>query len=86
MIRTEKRPELRDCPFCHTAGDDDEKITFIGHLHICHEVEYVASYTVFCTGCGVELHDEYRDDLVDRWNGVVRTDEELSGSDAEVAV
>jgi hypothetical protein len=28
-----------------------------------------ASYSIFCTGCGVELHDEYRDDLVRLWNG-----------------
>lgn len=84
MTRAETRPTLRDCPFCHTDGKDDEKILFIGSLMICHDVEYVGGYSVRCTGCGVELHDEYRDDLADRWNGVVRTTEEFPASD-EVA-
>lgn len=63
------RPQLRDCPFCHTPGGDDEKLHFVANLMICTDCEYVASYSIFCTGCGVELHDEYRDDLVRRWNG-----------------
>lgn len=72
----EARPTLRDCPFCNTNGHDDEKIHFVGNLMISHDVEYVGSYSIFCTGCGVELHDEYRDDLVNRWNGVVPTSKE----------
>ena len=72
----EMRPELRDCPFCHTSGSDDEKIYFMGNLMFYNGGSYVASYTIFCTGCGVELHDEYRDDLVSRWNGETAVAEE----------
>ena len=70
------RPQLRDCPFCHTPGGDDEKIHFMGNLVVCADCEYVASYSILCTGCGVELHDEYRDDLVRLWNGEEKPVEE----------
>jgi hypothetical protein len=67
--KIEERPHLRDCPFCHTAGNDDEKVHFMGNLLIYNGGQYVASYSIFCTGCGVELHDEYKDELVRLWNG-----------------
>lgn len=81
---SEIRPDLRDCPFCHTKGSDDDKVQFIENLMIYNGGQYTAGYTIFCTGCGVELNDEYRDDLVDRWNGVVRTTDEFPASDDEV--
>jgi hypothetical protein len=63
------RPTLRDCPFCHTKGSDDENLHFMENHVVYDGGSYVASYSIFCTGCGVELHDEYRDDLARRWNG-----------------
>jgi hypothetical protein len=73
----ETRPKLRDCPFCHTSGEDDEKLYFMGNLMIYNGGEYVSSYSIHCTGCGVSLHDEYRDELVRVWNGEPpKTDED----------
>lgn len=63
------RPHLRDCPFCHTKGSDDEKLHFMENHIVYPGGSYAASYSIFCTGCGVQLHDEYRDDLVSMWNG-----------------
>lgn len=74
------RPALRDCPFCHTKGSDDEKLMFLHHSVICNDGDaYVSSYSIICTGCGVELSDEYEDDLVRLWNGIKAEQE-----DAEV--
>ena len=73
---SETRPTLRDCPFCHTPGSDDEKLHFIASNVIYDGGEYTAGYSIFCTGCGVELSDEYRDDLVRRWNGEKEPDDE----------
>lgn len=84
MSSTETRPELRDCPFCHTKGSDDEKVFFTENVTIFNGGSYTASYTIFCSGCGVELHDEYRDDLVDRWNGVVAKVDDEDGSPEEM--
>lgn len=78
---TDTRPKLRDCPFCHTDGSNDEKVHFVGNMLFYDGGSYISSYSIFCTGCGVELCDEYRDDLIDRWNGVVRTDEVFPASD-----
>ena len=66
---TDTRPKLRDCPFCHTSGDDDEKILFVGNNTYYRDSSYEAGYSIYCTGCGVELHDEYRDEVVRLWNG-----------------
>ncbi len=77
----EARPTLRDCPFCHTLGTDDEKLHFMGNLVIGNDCDYIASYSIFCTGCGVDLHDEYKDDLVNRWNGVKPSEEQEDDDD-----
>lgn len=77
-----KRPQLRDCPFCHADGSDDEKVHFMGNLVIYDGGEYIASYTIFCTGCGVELHDEYEDNLVRLWNGIRESRESDDESEA----
>lgn len=69
MTKEEARPQLRDCPFCHTKGSDDESLHFMENHVIYNGGSYAASYSIFCAGCGVELHDEYRDDLVRLWNG-----------------
>lgn len=29
MHKDETRPTLRDCPFCHTKGSDDENLHFM---------------------------------------------------------
>lgn len=64
------RPELRDCPFCHTKGNDDEKLFFMHNQAMLNDgSHYTASYSIFCTVCGVEMTDEYEDDLAHRWNG-----------------
>ena len=64
------RPDLRDCPFCHTDGSNDEKLHLTEHNIICSDGDsYPSHYSIFCTGCGVQLHDEYLDDLVALWNG-----------------
>ena len=70
---SEGRPKLRDCPFRRTKGSDDENLHFVENHVVCNGDSYVSSYSIFCTGCGVELHDEYRGDLVRRWNGEKET-------------
>ncbi|NTG94218.1 hypothetical protein [Rhizobium rhizogenes] len=69
------RPKLRDCPFCHADGTDDERVHFMGNLMIYNGGEYVASYSIFCTGCAVQLHDEYRDEVIRLWNGEPKVEE-----------
>lgn len=65
------RPELRDCPFCHAKGEDDETVFFCEIVQVLKDGgKFTASYSIFCAGCGVEIRDEYKDDLVNRWNGV----------------
>ncbi len=70
------RPHLRDCPFCHADGSNDEKINFMGNLMIYNGGEYVASYSILCADCGVQLHDEYQDELVRLWNGLPKDKED----------
>lgn len=85
MTHKETRPTLRDCPFCHAKGSDEETVFFSTNTVILSDGDsYDSHYMILCIGCGVELNDDSRDDLVDRWNGVVRTTEEFSASD-EVA-
>jgi len=74
--KIEERPSLRDCPFCYAEGSNDEKVHFMGNLMIYKGGQYIASYSIFCTGCGVELHDEYKDDLVRLWNGIPAAEDE----------
>ncbi len=69
-----KRPELRDCPFCHTKGSDEESIFFTEHHVVYDGGSYPSSYSIMCSGCGVELHDEYQDEVVRLWNGVRKSE------------
>lgn len=69
MRDSTNRPQLRDCPFCHTKGSDNEKLYLMENHVVYAGGSYAASYSIFCTECGVELHDEYLDDLVSKWNG-----------------
>lgn len=80
---TEGRPQLRDCPFCKASGKDDEKVLFIGNLHICHDCEYVASYTIVCTMCGASITDEYRDEVVRLWNGEDKPADDIEAAPEE---
>lgn len=69
------RPHLRDCPFCSTKGSEDTKVLFTAETDVVDGFEY--SYSIRCTGCGVEVCDEYSEEVVRIWNGEpVPSDEE----------
>lgn len=61
------RPELRDCPFCKSSGED--YIYFIVHNVITSESEFDCGFSVRCIECGAEVHDEYADEAARLWNG-----------------
>lgn len=61
------RPHLRDCPFCKASGSDNEKVLLTAETDVVDG--FVYGYSIRCVGCGVELHDEYQDDVVRLWNG-----------------
>lgn len=73
----ETRPHLRDCPMCHAAGADDEKVYLMKDVVIGHDCEFTTGYTVFCTECGVRIDSEDKDEVVRLWNG------ELPAADEE---
>jgi len=68
------RPHLRDCQFCKAKGSDSETVLFTAETDVIDQFEY--GYTIRCTGCGVELHDEYEDEVIRLWNGEDRLVEE----------
>lgn len=72
----EIRPHLRDCPMCHTAGTNDEKIYLTKEVAIGNDCEFTIGYSVRCVECGVSLHDEYCDEVVRLWNGEPRPQDE----------
>jgi len=53
--------ELKPCPF---ACKEDLIFT---EQRDCAD-GYAHGYTIFCPSCGIDMHDEYKDDLVSRWN------------------
>jgi hypothetical protein len=71
----EIRPHLRDCPMCHAAGTNDEKVYFTKEVGIAHDCEWVIGYSVRCVECGVSIHDEYSDEVVRLWNGEARQED-----------
>lgn len=79
--KAETRPDLRNCPFCDADGSNDELVYFQEIVPRFHSGPCVTGYSIFCAGCGVELHDEYEDDLVNRWNGVKPAADDQEGSE-----
>lgn len=69
-----RAPRLRDCPFCHADGQDDEVVLFTAETDAMSR--FVYSYSIRCTGCGVELCDEYQDEVIRLWNGEEKPAEE----------
>lgn len=59
-------PELLPCPFCGPQADE-ELAANLREVR-CLKHDYAVGYTIFCACCGVEIHDEYKDDLVTIWN------------------
>lgn len=74
MMTEKTRPHLRDCPFCGTKGTDDEKLLFTAETDVVDRFAY--SYTIRCQGCGVNVTDEYEDEVVRIWNGEPETSDE----------
>jgi hypothetical protein len=61
-----KAIEIAPCPFCGPQKDED-------HLLIFYEARdvrdgFAHNYWIGCALCGIELSDEYQDDVVKRWN------------------
>lgn len=67
-MNSKTRPYLRDCPFCHASGSDNETILFTMEYDVVEEFAY--GYTIRCCSCGAHVDDEYETDAVNRWNGV----------------
>jgi len=74
--KIEERPKLRDCQFCHAKGDNDEAVYLTKEVAIGHDCEFEIGYSVRCVGCGVSIHDEYKDEVVRLWNGEPRREDE----------
>lgn len=77
-----KRPDLRDCPFCHAKGSDEETVFFSTNTVILSDGDsYDSHYMIRCIGCGVELSDEYESEVVRLWNGKLpESDNEEDGA------
>jgi hypothetical protein len=70
--------EAKPCPF-------DGKAAVVSEIHDRYPAEgehpagsYVAAYTIRCDTCGIEMSDEYEDEVLERWNTrpVIETPEE----------
>ncbi len=68
------RPHLRDCQFCRAKGDDAETVLFTSETDVVDGFDY--GFSIRCTGCGVEIHDEYEDEVIRLWNGEDKPAEE----------
>jgi hypothetical protein len=69
-----ERPYLRDCPFCHASGANDELVAFMCLTDVVHQFDY--GYTIRCNQCGGEVNDEYQDTVVHLWNGTKPSEED----------
>lgn len=72
-----ERPFLRDCPFCKANGADDGTVLYTAETDVVDR--FVYSYSIRCTGCGVEICDEYNAEVIRLWNGEDKpADEEIA--------
>jgi hypothetical protein len=76
-----ERPYLRDCPFCHADGSNDEIIAFMSLTDVVHQFDY--GYTIRCVQCGAEVNDEYKDTVVHLWNGTSPEDDDDASQSRE---
>jgi hypothetical protein len=74
-----ERPHLRDCPFCHTKGTNDELIVLMSLTDVVHQFDY--GYTIRCNQCGAEVNDEYQDAVIHLWNGTKPDADDEEGED-----
>jgi hypothetical protein len=56
----------KPCPFCGPPKVEGEEI--VVSASICQTHNYATHYTIFCPKCGVEVTEEYLDDLIATWN------------------
>lgn len=58
---------LRECPFCGPRTKDDELVQML-ETRTTGADSYTLGYTIRCNHCGIEMHDEYEDEVAKRWN------------------
>lgn len=64
-----KFPELKPCPFCGTQPGLSKGVSILPPDDKHPQIDEIdMGYTIGCETCGVELSDEYCEDLVTRWN------------------
>lgn len=64
---SEKRKiDLQPCPFCGPQIEEECQPLLQetrDHIYDC-----ALGYSIMCPCCGIEMHEEYLSDLLDRWN------------------
>lgn len=55
-----REEELKPCPFCGTKPN----FTSVTDL----TVDFDHGFSIWCGECGIEMADEYRDEVAKRWN------------------
>ena len=61
---------LRACKICHTE-ESDEGVQLGADIHIYGKGSdewHPRGYSVFCCNCGLSVQDEYKDDVIEKWN------------------
>lgn len=57
--------DLKPCPFC---GPQDKEFKPSLYATMDVTLDYTTGHFVRCELCGIEMHDEYEADVVERWN------------------
>lgn len=64
--------KLKDCKVCGAAQDDDSggvQLQSVNHIYGPElKDSYEVGYSVFCCSCGLTIHDEYLEDVINMWN------------------
>jgi hypothetical protein len=65
--------KLKKCKFCGSKHDQEEMagpqlMSSTVHFSLEKDDCYDVGWSIICGSCGLEVHDEYADDLVAKWN------------------
>lgn len=56
----------KPCPFCGPQKDEQYAPCLREDRSVQHD--YAIGYSILCPGCGIELHDEYLEDVLTKWD------------------
>lgn len=71
--------ELLPCPFCGNPPKISRSLEAYPAEGEHPAGEYETHVTISCHDCGIEMHEEYRTEVIERWNA--RAEVEPKGDD-----